>query len=93
MTPEIPITANVLNRLDYRILPRAISCSSFFTEIIEDENSGRDVSKATTVSPMTISLTPKYIAIYTASQTKIRELMIRRINPIKSHNTAPPTGL
>ena len=65
----IAVTANALNVLEPKILPRAIQCFHFkaaFTEIV---SSGKLVPKAITKRPITHSLTPKVVAILEALST------------------------
>ena len=56
---ETPNINNILNILDPRTFPIAISFSPFVAAIIEVTNSGRDVPIATIVNPTNFSLKPK----------------------------------
>ena len=88
MLPAIPTQANVLKILEPIIFPNVRSCSFFLAETIDDASSGREVPTATTVRPITSSLTPKLAAIFTAPQTNIFELTTSNTNPININKIA-----
>ena len=71
ISPEIPTINNILKMLLPTILPIAISALPFLAAVTDVNNSGRDVPKATTVSPMNLSLAPKNLAISVAELTVI----------------------
>ena len=93
MLPAIPTTASVLNMLEPRMLPSAISCSPLRVAMMEAASSGSDVPTAMTVRPITRSLTPRAWAISTAPQTSMRELAMSSTRPTTSQVMALPRGM
>lgn len=65
-----PSTKNTLNRLLPTTLPMAISGFFFKAATMDVASSGRDVPPATSVSPITDSLTPRLRAMPLAPSTK-----------------------
>ena len=59
----VPKINNKLNVLEPSIFPRAISSSPFNIATTDVTNSGREVPIATIVSPISLSLMPKVVAI------------------------------
>lgn len=68
----IPVTARtraILSTLEPTILPMAMLLFPFRAATTEVTSSGNEVPIATTVSPMTLSAIPTYLAIATAPST------------------------
>ena len=66
---DVPKMSRMLKILEPTTLPTAISLSPFFAATIEVTSSGSDVPKATIVSPIMASLSPKTRAISLAPST------------------------
>ncbi len=66
---ETPNISKILNILEPTTFPSAKSHSPFLAATIEVTNSGSDVPKATIVSPISVSLRPKDLAISVALST------------------------
>ena len=62
ITKVKPITAKILNKLEPRIFPTAISDSPFEAATRDVASSGIDVPRATIVIPIASDDTPKYSA-------------------------------
>ena len=65
----IPSTIRMLNTLEPIALPSAISTSFFFAATIEVTSSGSDVPMETIVSPISVWLIPRSLAILDAAST------------------------
>ena len=91
MAAAKPTTASVLNRLEPRTLPMARSFSFLRAAAMQEASSGSEVPTATTVRPMTRSLTPSDWAMETAPHTSARELAMSNSRPAASQNSATPS--
>ena len=67
----IPSTISMLNTFEPIALPSAISTSFFLAATIEVTSSGRDVPIETIVSPISVWLIPRSLAILEAASTVI----------------------
>ena len=79
----IPKTKRILNIFDPTIFPTEIALSFLKAAIAEVANSGKDVPKATTLIPITISEIPKYRAKNIAPSTNKLAPNARAIIPPK----------
>ena len=82
-----PITAKILNKLEPRIFPTAISDSPFEAATSEVASSGIDVPRATIVIPIAREDTPKYLAIEIAPLTNKSDPSHSPITPAKNNMT------
>ena len=85
--PVAPSTHIRLNRHDPTMLPTAMSRWPRNAAIIDVASSGSDVPIATTVSPITSSLTPKCLAMSVAEPTRSCEPSTSTTNPATTYRT------
>lgn len=76
----------VLNILDPKIFPVAISVEPFKLEIILTTNSGDDVPRATIVKPITKFETLNFLATEDAPSTNKPAPLITKMKPMRSND-------
>ena len=64
-----PTTNKILKIFDPMMFPIAISALPFLAAVTEVTSSGKDVPKATMVSPINLWLTPSEMAMFVAAST------------------------
>jgi len=82
MRAETHNTNKVFTIIDHRIFHNAKSVCPFHTDIIFTKNSGAEVPKATTVSPIIKLESQNFAAIPDAPSISISAHLIRKINQI-----------
>ena len=93
MTPVRPMTSKMLNTLDPNTFPMAIPLLPLRAATTLVANSGIDVPIATTVRPMTASLTPRAAATFVAPSTNTLLPSTRQASPTRISATIFHTGI